>query len=92
MRSEEDIKNCTTNGVPNETIIGSLMSELETLRKAYELACKAIQENTEPDYCNSYSDAPCRKGNIFGKAWDDNKCVECCKEHFITQARKRGVK
>lgn len=73
-----------------EKEIERLENELEIYKKAYELACKAIQEAKEPDFCNSYSDDPCRKGNIFGKAWDDNKCVECCKEHFITQARKRG--
>lgn len=69
--------------------VADLLEELKTLRKAYELACKAIHEETAFDYCDS-SDIPCRKENAFGKAWDDNKCVECCMEHYLTQARKRG--
>lgn len=65
-----------------------LLEQLKTLRKAFELACKAIQEETEPNYCDVLSYGPCRKGNAVGKVWDDNKCAECCMECFLTQAQE----
>lgn len=43
MRSEEEIKNCTTNGVPNENIIRSLQKELEIYKKALMLACEYFE-------------------------------------------------
>lgn len=64
------------------------LEELKTLRKAFGLACKAIQEETEPNYCDVLSYGPCRKGNAVGKVWDDNKCAECCMECFLTQAQE----
>lgn len=78
MRSEEEVKNCTTNGVTNETIIGGLISELETYKKAYELVCKKLGKYY---CCDVYEELVECNGT---------PCVDCLKEYFIKKAKKEN--
>lgn len=99
LRKQADCIECANE---HEQLVDWL-EELKLYKKAFELACKAIYEETVTDYCEPGDDndddwtVPCRKGNFpslglldNNKCWDNNKCVECCMEHFLKQARKRG--
>lgn len=43
MKSEKDLINCTTNGVPNEYIF--VMKELAVYEKALDMACEDIAKS-----------------------------------------------
>lgn len=78
MRSEEEAKNCTTNGVPNENIIRELRSELELYKKAYNLLSKAYCDKGECwSVCECYEQC-----KTIGK-----KGVDVTKEFFMQKAR-----